>query len=91
MFERIKTYADFAKELGGMILCNSMYGRELELINGNLNAAEEICEWYIIENPSFAINHMEELIYYDNELDLNILAVQHHGTGRSAVPAPNVF
>lgn len=42
MSERIKTYADFVNELGGMILCNSMQGRELDLINGDLDDAEEI-------------------------------------------------
>lgn len=81
MFKKIKTYADFVNELGGMILCNSMQGRELDLINGDLDDAEEIYHWYIIENPSFTIDHTKELIYYDNELDLNILAV----------PAPKIF
>lgn len=68
-----------------------MQGRELELINGDLDDAEEIYQWYIIEDPSFAIDHTKELIYYDNELDLNILAVQHFGTTWSVVPSPKIF
>lgn len=99
IFPKIKTYADFAKQLDDMILCNQMgerLGNQLEQISGTdiydeeNDSYEEIFQWYIISDPSFAIDCTDELIFYDNELDLHVLGVTHCGTGWSGVPAPDL-
>lgn len=93
MFENIKTYKDFADRLGGLILCNEMAGRDIELISGELTYDEdcyyEIFQWFIIQDPSFVMDHTDELIFYDNELDLYILGVTHFGTSWDYVSAPD--
>lgn len=45
---------------------------------------------YIISDPSFAMEHSDELIFYDEELDLYLLAVTHFGTAWDCVPAPEL-
>lgn len=37
----------------------------------------EIFQFFIIQDPSFAMRHTDELIFYDNELDLYILGVTY--------------
>ncbi len=88
-FENIKTYADFAYMLGNLILANAFGKRQLELINGNLDENIEIFQYYIISNPDFALKYTDELIFYDDELDLYILGVTHFGTIWSGVSAPD--
>ena len=75
MFDNIKSYADFANQLGGTVLCNAMAERDIELISGRIKGNGQIYQWYIVENPSFAIDHTNELIFYEDERNLNILAV----------------
>lgn len=93
MFDNIKTYRDFADRLGSLILCNEIVSRPIELIHGELTYDEdcyyEIFQYFLISDPSFAMNHTDELIFYDNELDLYILGVTHFGTSWDYVPAPN--
>lgn len=91
--EHIKTYADFAKELGNMILCNDIVKDELELVNGSYYDEEygdcyEIFQYYIIQDPRFAMRYTDEIIFYDNRLNLYVLGVTHYGTAWSYVPAP---
>lgn len=51
---------------------------------------DEVFQWYIISDPSFAMEHSDELIFYDEELDLYLLAVTHFGTAWDCVPAPEL-
>lgn len=99
IFPHIKTYADFAKHLGDMILCNPMgerLGDQLEQISGadlyneENDSYEEIYQWWIISEPFFAIDCSDELIFYDEELDLYVLGVTHWGTAWDYVPAPDL-
>ena len=71
-FERIKTYADFAETCGGLVLANEMANRPLELVSGDYAPWDEVFQWYIISDPSFAMEHSDELIFYDEELVLHI-------------------
>ena len=89
-FERIKTYADFAETCGGMVLANEMANRPLEPVSGDYAPWDEVFQWYIISDPSFAMEHSDELIFYDEELDLYLLAVTHFGTAWDCVPAPEL-
>ncbi|MGF0040280.1 hypothetical protein ACQRBF_05795 [Peptoniphilaceae bacterium SGI.131] len=91
MFERIKTYMDFANLLGDMILCNEISSREIDLINGNIDDEVEIFQWYIISDPSFALKHSDELIFYVRDLDLYILGVTQFGINWSNLSAPNLY
>lgn len=95
MFKNIKTYKDFADCLGDMILCNDIAKRDIQLLSGNLTDKDgdyiEIFQFFIIQDPSFAMRHTDELIFYDNELDLYILGVTHWGTAWDYIPAPDLF
>ena len=66
----IKTYADLAETCGNMVLANEMAKRPLELVSGDWAPWEEIFQWYIIQDPSFVMDHTGEPVFYDEELDL---------------------
>ena len=85
MFDNIKTYKDFTDRLGNLILCNNIASHDIKLIHGE--PIYEIFQYYIISDPSFAINHTNELIFYDKELDLYILGVTHFGVNWNYIPA----
>jgi len=91
MFDDIITYRDFADQLGARILCNQMATRELEQVNGDLNYEDEIFQWYIVSEPSFAIRFTKEPVFYDNELHLYVLGVTHFGTDWDYVSAPEIY
>lgn len=86
----IKTYADLARTCCSMVLANQMANRPLELISGDLSDDEEIFQWYIIQNPDFLMEHTDELIFYDEELDLYVWGITHFGTSWDYVPAPDI-
>ena len=56
----IKTYADLAETCGDMVLANEMAKRPLELVSGDWAPWEEIFQWYIIQDPSFVMDHTGE-------------------------------
>lgn len=89
--ERIRTYADFADQLGDMVLCNEMSSRELMLVSGEWEEGDEVFQWYIISDPTFAIQHTNELVFYDEELDVHVLGVTHWGTSWDYVSAPDIY
>ena len=88
--ESIRTYADFAEQLGDLVLCNEMGSRPLILENGDWDDGDEIFQWYIVSNPTFALQHTDELMFYDDELDLHVLGVTHWGTAWDYVSAPDI-
>lgn len=87
--ENIKTYADFARQLGDMVLCNEMANKQLDIVSGEWDDDTEIFQWYIVSDPSFTIDHTDELVFHDDELDLYVLGVTHWGTSWDYVPAPD--
>ncbi|KAA9247458.1 hypothetical protein SABVI_1307 [Streptococcus anginosus] len=84
----IKTYEDLARQVGGMVLANEIAKRPLELINGDLD--DEIYQFYIIQDPSFLIEHTDEIVFYDDALDLYVWGITHFGTAWSGVPVPKL-
>ena len=86
----IKTYADLARTCCGMILANQIANRPLELISGEFDKNDEIFQWYIVQNPDFLMEHTNELVFYDTELDLYIWGITHFGTSWDYVPAPEI-
>ena len=89
-YESIKTYADLARTAGDMVLANEMAKRPLELVSGDCAPWDEVFQWYIISDPSFIMEHTDELVFHDEELDLYILGVTHVGTSWDYVPAPDI-
>ncbi len=89
-YESIKTYADLARTAGDMVLANEMAKRPLELVSGDCAPWDEVFQWYIISDPSFIMEHTDELVFHDEELDLYILGVTHFGTSWDYVPAPDI-
>ena len=87
----IKTYADLAETCGDMVLANKMGKRPLELVSGDWAPWEEIFQWYIIQDPSFVMEHTGEPVFYDEELDLYVLGVNHLDTAWQLVPAPIIY
>lgn len=87
----IKTYADLAETCGNRVLANEMAKRPLELVSGDWAPWEEIFQWYIIQDPSFVMGHTDEPVFYDEELDLYVLGVNHLGTAWQLVPAPTIY
>lgn len=84
----IKTYEDLSRHGGGIVLANEIASRPLELINGDLE--DEIFQFYIIQDPDFLIEHTDEIVFHDEELDLYIWGIDHFGTAWSGVPAPEL-
>ena len=86
----IETYADLAKTVGGMVLANEMAHRPLELVSGDFAPWDEIFQWYIISYPDFLMEHTDEPVFHDEELDLYVWGITHFGTGWDCVPAPEI-
>lgn len=86
----IETYADLAKTCGGMVLANEMAYRPMELVSGSWAPWEEIFQWYIVSDPSFLMEHTDEPVFLDAELDLHVWAITHFGTAWDCVPAPEI-
>ena len=61
----IKTYADLAETCGGMVLANEMGGRPMELASGDLLPWDEVFQWYIVQDPSFLMEHTDEPVFHD--------------------------
>lgn len=85
--------------IDGMILCNNIRYRyrltlfESENSQGKVNHNNEdyykdIYQWYIIDNRAAEIleNRTNEIILYDDELDIYVWGVTHFGTSWSGVP-----
>ena len=76
-----------------MILANNIvkrFGDQMELESGYLPFDEDVFQWFIIDDPDFAINNTYEPVFYDSDLDLYILAVTHWGPGWCNVPPPRL-
>lgn len=86
----IETYADLAETCGGMVLANEMGGRPMELASGDLLPWDEVFQWYIVQDPSFLMEHTDEPVFHDGELDLYVWAITHFGTAWDYVPAPEI-
>ena len=90
-YESIKTYADLARTAGDMVLANEMAKRPLELVSGDCAPWDEVFQWYIISDPSFIMEHTDELVFHDEELDLHIWGVTTFGTSWTILPAPEIY
>lgn len=86
----IKTYADLAETCGGMVLANEIANRPLEPVSGDWAPWEEIFQWYIVQDPSFIMEHTDEPVFHDEELDLYVWGITHFGTSWDYVPAPEI-
>ncbi|MBF1667070.1 MAG: hypothetical protein HXO72_03685 [Scardovia wiggsiae] len=84
----IKTYEDLSRQAGGMVPANEIASRPLELINGDLD--NEIFQYFIIFDPDFLLEHTDEVVFHDEELDLYIWGIDHFGTAWSGVPVPEL-
>lgn len=86
----IETYADLAETCGGVVLANEMAYRPMELMSGDWAPWEEIFQWYIVQDPSFLMNHTDEPVFYDGELCLYVWGLKTFGTSWSVLPAPEI-
>lgn len=86
----IETYADLAETCCGMVLANEMGNRPLELESGELLPWDEVFQWYIVQDPSFLMEHTDEPVFYDGELGLYVWGVTTFGTSWSILPAPEI-
>lgn len=86
----IKTYADLAETCCGMVLANEIASRPLEPVSGDWAPWDEIFQWYIVQNPSFLMEHTDEPVFYDAELGLYVWGITHFGTRWDYVPAPEI-
>ena len=89
----IHSYKDFADRCGNMVLANNIvkrFGDGMELVSGYLPVNEDVFQWFIIDDPDFAIDNTSEPVFYDDDLDLYILGVTHCGTSWSMVPPPRM-
>lgn len=84
----IKTYEDLSRQVGGMVLANETASRPLKLVNGDLE--DDIFQYYIIQDPDFLLEHTDEVVFHDEELDLYIWAITFYETAWSGVPAPEL-
>jgi hypothetical protein ELI_2919 len=61
-----------------MVLSNEIASCSLELINDDLD--NEIFRYFIISDPDFLLEHTNEVVFHDEELDLYIWAIDHFAT-----------
>ena len=64
----IKTYADLAETCRGMVLANEIASRPLEPVSGDWAPWDEIFQWYIVQDPSFLMEHTNEPVFHDRSL-----------------------
>lgn len=62
----------------------------MELASGSWAPWEEIFQWYIVQDPSFLMNHTDEPVLYDGELCLHVWGLKTYGTSWSILPAPEI-
>lgn len=85
------TFRTLADYVGDMVLCNNImqrYGNELEVINfDNLfdenGNAYDIYQSFIITDSGYEFLEEyapEEIVFYDNELDIYVWGITHFGT-----------
>ncbi len=83
----IKTYADLAETCCGMVLANEIASRPLEPVSGDWAPWDEIFQWYIVQDPSFLMEHTDEPVFYDAELGMYVWGVTTYGTSWAILPA----
>ena len=86
----IRTYADLAETCCGMVLANEIASRPLEPVSGDWAPWDEIFQWYIVQDPSFLMEHTDEPVFHDAELGLYVWGITHFGTSWDYVPAPAI-
>lgn len=64
----IKTYEDLSRQVGEMVPANEIAKRPLEPVGSSSD--HEIYQFYIVSDPSFLLEHTDELAFYDSKLDL---------------------
>ena len=79
----IKTYADLSGTCCGMVLANEISSRPLESVSGDWAPWDEIFQWYIVQDPSFLMEHTDELGLY-------VWWITHYGSAWTIVPAPEI-
>lgn len=95
-------YSQLFTDYDNLIMCNNIADvvgiEKLELVNG-IDYDEEddeyttVYQWYIIDDRLARIlsEHSDELIYYNEDLDIHILGVTHWGTGWDYVGASYIM
>ena len=83
------SYKNLFYDDDALILCNNIINDydDMELMNGNDYDEEndeylEIYQYYIIDDDlaNRLINYTDEIVYYNNRLDIYVLGVSHYGT-----------
>lgn len=59
-------------------------------MSGDWAPWDEIFQWYIVQDPSFLMEHTDEPVFYDAELGLYVWGITHFGTSWDYVPAPEI-
>ena len=96
------SYYTLAKVVGDMIMCNGITDLfedyDFELWHGNSYDEEdeyykEIFQYYIISEHGAKIlqKYTDEIVYYNEELDMYIWGITHIGTSWSIVPTDIEF
>lgn len=79
-------YHTLAKIVGDCILNNEIFGAsdidDWEIINGDWIIENEIYQFYIISDygAEFLIEHTDEIVFYNEKLDLYLWGITHFGT-----------
>jgi len=89
------SYERLAEKVDSMILCNEMHKRyyegKLTLDNGTDYDEEndqycDIYQWFIIDNQGAStLSETDEIVYYDEELEIYVWGITHFGTSWSIV------
>lgn len=81
-------YACLREAIGDCVLCNNMEKRSLEPVNGEMfryydeEEPIDIYQWYIISDSGaqLLMRETDEIVFYDEDLDVYVWAVTHWGT-----------
>ena len=76
-------YNCLCEAVGDCVLCNNMEKRHLELVSGEMfRHYDDIYQWYIISDSGaqLLMSETDEIVFYDEELDVYVWAVTRWGT-----------
>lgn len=86
-------YRTLAEIVGDMVLCNGIvqyngWFEDWELENGTdydeeNDCYEDIYQYYIVSSrgAKWLMEHTDEIVYYNEQLDLDVWGITHWGTG----------
>lgn len=92
--QELISYQELSCQIKDLIMCNptsNKLNKVFKLISGKEKDSDgnsiEVMQWYIISElgADYLIKHTNELVYYDNELEIYVWAISFYGESWESV------